>query len=445
MKSFECNGIWWIPDNPKRKICGKLKFNPQDGLELKTIGYFKDEKESLDLKNYEIILGSTEKGNVTLINCIENQSSGGSFKKTSLYIQIILVGNHFEKKDDIKFNDMTISFLNLDEWAGLSGITDESKDSKDIFYFEDPGSISATVEDLKISIHFLNYYESKRFQLELRQNTVFFLESIYEIHLDEFLYNLCNQIRNFISLGIGKATFPTTIKAGTKDDNSVEIYYAINRFNIPNKQILNRDMFFVLSEIEDFEIIINNWLINYDSLRPVYSAYFGTLNNSKMFLEQEFLSLAQALESYHRRMFGGSYIDEEDYKPFAEILYDAIPSELDSSHKNSLKDRIKYGYEFSLRKRLKEILSKYDSIIVTIISDKSGFINDVTNTRNYYTHLNEEGKEYAVTNMLELDKLTKKLKFLLEICFLEELGFKVSEIEKLTSKDRRYDYIKDSD
>lgn len=443
MESFECEGIWWLP-NDEKKICGKLKFDSQDGAELKTIGFFKSEMESLDLKRYGIILGSTDKGLMTLVNTIETHSGAGSFYKSSLYVQIILKGHLFEKKEDMKFKNVSFSFLNLEEWANLNGIHRELGEDFPVFYFKSPQPITTTVQDLGISIRFLGYNKTTRFNAEIGQETVFVIENINGIDLNDFIFNIGNQIRNFLTLGMGNATFPLEIQTLTIDDKDVNIYYRTNSFNRTYKKILNHEMFFSLNDISNFEMIMKNWLINYDKLRPVYSAYFGTITNSKMFLEQEFLSLIQALESYHRRMIGGEYMDEKDYSAHTKNLYLNIPPEFSHSHKDSLKNRIKYGYEYSLRKRLKELLGKYNTILNPIISVEKDFIEDVVNTRNYFTHLTEEGKKSAVTEILELNKLTVKIKFLLEICFLEELGFEFEKIQELTLRDRRYDYIKKS-
>jgi hypothetical protein len=34
---------------------------------------------------------------------------------------MVIVGGHFEKEEDILFNNLSISYSNLDEWAGISG------------------------------------------------------------------------------------------------------------------------------------------------------------------------------------------------------------------------------------------------------------------------------------------------------------------------------------
>jgi len=41
IEKFEYKGIWWLPDKPKERISGTLKFTPDEGAILDLIGSFK--------------------------------------------------------------------------------------------------------------------------------------------------------------------------------------------------------------------------------------------------------------------------------------------------------------------------------------------------------------------------------------------------------------------
>lgn len=45
MEEFEYNGIWWLPENPKKKISGTLRFNLREDANLELIGSFKEAKD----------------------------------------------------------------------------------------------------------------------------------------------------------------------------------------------------------------------------------------------------------------------------------------------------------------------------------------------------------------------------------------------------------------
>ena len=110
--------------------------------------------------------------------------------------------------------------------------------------------------------------------------------------------------------------------------------------------------------------------------------------------------------------------------------------------KKSLKNRIKFGNEFSLRKRLIDICDKHGKNIGTFIKNDTSFVGKIIDTRNYLIHNSPELKNKACYGK-ELIMITYQIKLLLEICILRSLGFGEEEVNKLISKHERYqfDYI----
>ena len=188
-----------------------------------------------------------------------------------------------------------------------------------------------------------------------------------------------------------------------------------------------------------FDSFLRNWFEKVDLLEPIYDLYFGTLYNPRMYSEQKFLSLVQAIESFHQRIHGGEYMSVEEYEPVYDALVNAIPDWVSSDLKYRLKEYLKYGREFSLRKRMKDIIYIYQANTDRFIGNKNAFIEKVVDTRNYQTHHDEDLKERAAGGE-ELDRLTQKLKVLLEVCLLTELGFSSEEIKGLFSRNSRYQY-----
>jgi ApeA N-terminal domain 1 len=63
----------------------------------------------------------------------------------------------------------------------------------------------------------------------------------------------------------------------------------------------------------------------------------------------------------------------------------------------------------------------------------------VNDTRNYLTHYSPELKERFATTGKEYYELADKLRALIEICLLEELGFEANMIYELIKKNRRFE------
>ena len=195
--------------------------------------------------------------------------------------------------------------------------------------------------------------------------------------------------------------------------------------------LIPSQMLFTFQDISDRpEKFLRNWFDKASLLEPVYDLYYGIVYYPPTNQENIFLNLIQAIESFHRRIFKGEYIPKKDYEDKVyDILVKAIPALEGQDLKESLESKLRYGNEFSLRTRLRDILKRYNEIMPGFIPDKKDFINKVVDTRNYYTHYDEDLKGRAVSDE-SLYYLTQRLRRLLEICLLRELGFNLKEIKE---------------
>jgi hypothetical protein len=133
-------------------------------------------------------------------------------------------------------------------------------------------------------------------------------------------------------------------------------------------------------------------------------------------------------------------LSDDNYTHIHKTLNKAIPQEVKDDFRKSIKQKLKYLNEFSLRKRLKEILEKCGDVVNIIIHDNERFIEDVVKTRNFLTHY-DKNIEMEAKSDEDLIKLVQKLKFILEICFLIELEIPVETITSLISRNKRYKYL----
>jgi len=459
MEEFEYSGIWWLPENPENQVSGTLKYNPRDGATLILVGSFKEEKNFNIFIQPKMILGVTSNGKyITLYKCFEtkfNMSFPGLLN-SAFKVSVIIIGCHFGKEEDIVFSSLSLSYSNLNEWTGISGFrlkpkfNQENRLIKFEVLYEFPEKIEAKFDKYNISIDFnFNTKRENGYELNLKQTTVFKIEPNNPFHLNEYLDEHLYNIQNFLSLAIGTAAYPliiigkskasiTKLNDGTIVYNDILIFYKLGTLVDLSKKVYEFDMLFSFKDISDnFEIILKNWIEKSEILRPVYDLYFGTLYNPSMYLQHQFLSLVQALESYHRRKYEGKYISDNNYSELHEILVKSIPKNVESDFRKSLYQKIKYLNEFSLRKRIKEIFLKYGDLVESIIQDQENFIEDIVNTRNFLTHYDKDLEPKSKKGK-ELYWLTQKMKFLLEICLLSELGIHDESIKTLVSRNQKF-------
>ena len=186
------------------------------------------------------------------------------------------------------------------------------------------------------------------------------------------------------------------------------------------------------------ETIFNNWLEKADLLRPVYDLYFGTIYSGDMYLEFQFLSLIMALEVYHRRLIGNEDISTEEHEERVKQILNNTPDK----YREWLKEKLKYSNEPSLRKRIKEIYDMLKNIgyVTDLIPKKKDFVDDVVNTRNYFVHYDQSLKNKALKGT-KLYRLIQKLKVLVEICLLKEIGFLDTKIDNIYRQNRKYKWL----
>lgn len=463
MPEMEYRGYWWLPEDDSKKIPGTLSFAEHKGKAiLNLLGTLVEPHNLLKARTMPLIYGFSESGKqITLYQCsnLGAHLSFPGFSTEKYNVARVFVGGYLGGGGDITFKTVSVSLSNASEWVNVSGIEytmTASGGDTTLKY-----SARKVVEvnwgkEWKIEILHRASVQPPKHSLEttiasITERVQFKIESSEEKPFDWFLQKI-DLISNFLTLGIGAPVFPLAIDGTTERavliiDNvtrypDVAIFFSMAEDPRMLKNRTWNEMLFAYRHITaDFETMIKKWFEKAELLSPVYNLFFGTFYNSSMYLQHEFLSLIQALESYHRRVCVGKYLEDKPYEPIRKTLTERIPADLDSSFKESLKSRLKYGNEFSLRKRLKDVLDRYSKFATGLIDDFDVFISQVVDTRNYLTHYTHELEEKAFKGY-DLYVLCQKIKFLIEICFLSELGLSEDSISRRLKEDRRYNHIK---
>jgi hypothetical protein len=124
-----------------------------------------------------------------------------------------------------------------------------------------------------------------------------------------------------------------------------------------------------------------------------------------------------------------------------------IPRNFNDDYKRRLEDGLRHLYQYSLRKRLKDLLEKisknYSSELLKDYKEakrRQSFSDLVTNTRNYLTHFDKKPED-KIAEGEELINVTEELKILLEVCLLKEIGFSANDVDTLIYKQYNYRII----
>lgn len=469
MKRFECRGLWWLPSS-KRRITGTLSFDGRSRPKLSLVGTLRlPPSESARYDELPVVLGMTAEGRaVTLCNCVEENSNAtwpSGMRTTDYRARMAVIGHHFRSLAQVRFTSVAVRFSNLTEWTSLSGLKDEWEKEADGRFrkltvtYSSPPTYEVSLNEARIRF-FHTWRSGGRSvgRFNFRQRTFIEVTPPSALDYDEYWLRYFYHIRNFLTLGLDAPAGVVQVQgfvatgrrrgrnaASQQATRQLDIYYNGGTKTEKGRRPKSRNMLFSLATVGTrYGQFLERWIARADTLGPVFNLYFGTIFNPENYLELQFLSLAQAVESYHRRTIGGQYLGPALFAKVKEALIEALRDqrlEIPRNVRTAYEMRLGYFDEYSLRKRLKELITRIGPLAAFLIHDSDAFVNSVVSTRNYLTHYDKTLRDSSASG-LGLYHLGQQLRFLLELCLLREVGFEDAEIRGIVERHPRYLHLR---
>lgn len=425
-------------------VAGILSFEPAKGGTLKLLGRFGDAYSDLDQGQTEkipIIHGLIQGSDVTLSGCYVTgrQFSTPGFDETTLVVTQIFKGFHFCRSEDIKFTSLSMTFTHLDNWMNQYNL---NRDGFDEARRADFPPIEIPLDRVRIELWYGRQTNSNRNEVSLRSNARVSIIAPGGLHINELIRYVDFHIPNFLTLATGYVNYPADIRGQVGElKNPIDILYRVPGYREDSTFLTPWHMLFQYDDVEDeLPTFLANWISKSERLWSVVELYFKLHYQRELDTRTRFLFLAQATEAYHRSVHGGQYCTKQEYKHIRDALIEAIPTELDSSFKDKLKGMIAYGYEYSLRSRIRficeNILGNHTQIIEEFVGKTKVFAHQVTTIRNRLTHL--DGSAGVDIRDEEIFDYVQKMQMLLRVCFLVELGFSGDRIRAVLIKNKTY-------
>ena len=457
---FELDAEWWLPGTPDNRVVGHLTFRRGSRPRV-TIQGVLDQTDAVINQpyGYEFVLGTTNTGQkISLQECTlrRHTMSPNGYSTSEVDADVAYIDVHFADAGSAQFDRLWVHFLNFEEWAGKRAFDVDLRENgrSMTVKYDPPSPIEMHPSDVIIRVTAKGpSLRQKRFtEISVSQQLLVGLDFGRPRPLKDFQDTL-RHIQNFLSLMVYDPTYRLSIE-GVTDANTVA--YDDGEAFCPPVPILSQESFFpthleskhgaemlcTLPTIEnDLETYLDNWLSSGAAIEPVHNLYFSVVNNPKSYLELTFLCFTQALETYHRRRFGGKYQSDEEYhKGLYTAFLEVIPDGTDPDFRESLKrGKLKYANEFSLRRCLKEIADEASKVVqegfLASNRDRASFVRRVSDTRNYLTHYDLDLVSKAA-DIDELVELTDKARILLEMCLLREIGFEPEQIRSMLMQHR---------
>jgi hypothetical protein len=195
---------------------------------------------------------------------------------------------------------------------------------------------------------------------------------------------------------------------------------------------------FTLSALGDgLENAVIGWQEGFKTFRDALDFYFSIdpESDTDVALEHHFLSVLDALESYHRRVGKKQFnlLPESAHEARLKAVLESAPLE----HRDWLKNRLLYSNEVSLRSRVKQLYDEQPANVKNLLGNKNEFAGNIVDTRNYLIHHSPVLKASALAG-LQLWRATKKVRLVLQACFLQQMGLPDDAIAAAIVRSRDY-------
>lgn len=172
---------------------------------------------------------------------------------------------------------------------------------------------------------------------------------------------------------------------------------------------------------------VARWLDVVEAFQTSLDSMMSITHAAQMFGENRFLNVTYAAEAFHRVTVGGGYVPDDVYALMLEEIVAATPVE----HHEWVRDKLEYGNQPTLRKRLSELAGNAGKAVRPLIGDKGKWAFAVSQVRNRLTHLGDDGK----TSGADLRHLAESVYAVTRVSMLLEAGVPITVLEAKAESD----------
>lgn len=429
-ETAEWVGLWWLPDNPDKRIPGTLRYDGQGSLSL--IGEFEDylclktatggiiiSNEAL---RWDVIHGVCEQLEITLLNCALPSDTqffymlgkGKGTETQTMTAEIAIIGAHISGMDDAEFTAVEVSVEGLGFWAASSafmgplGASDCKSDKTGTTSVSPIEAQTVTVDSTEYrlahthTLSFLDHHKSGT--VGRMRDTTFISACRPERFTLSAALEEVRLILNLISLATNRAAGVFWLQLEVAGSNSVSandhplprrqaaVLYSPLALGKHDAKAADPNSAFFTCDVIPFEKVIPRWCKVRGHLQTATNMILSLRYAPARFIENNLLTAVGAAEVLHRGLdINVSPFLKNEFKKIRDAMLDQVPEE----HRDRFKGMIRN--DPTLRDRLCALADRLDDeAIAQLLPDKESWAKRTTRARNDLAH---EGK--APTHSIE--------------------------------------------
>ena len=434
-EDFSITGHWWLTSRPAEPIAGTLS-STGGRMHLRLLGSLPGIDPNRTYIKVPLIHGVAEAKSVSLVDRFQTHFAlkmPGTIEQ-GFMPGLTYLGDHLPDSGAHEFESWGSVLTDLGPWIGEEPVHQSfqmgegGKLSRISHVYEGGSEHRFRVDTESVNLRFGydistegDAYQSRAFKYAARLT----IEPDAPKDAAWFM-NRVQSVNELMSLLVGRLMRSRHVYAlrqsGSEKTESYEVRFD-HRPPARTKKLQPYEILVPRMAVSDMlGRIASTWFVDHDKLQEPVSLILYAVHEGPLEWHVRLLLLCQALESFHRNFCGGYYLSEEAYEPIKSALTKAIPEDTESSLKDSLRSRIRFGNQYSLLKRLNELHKALgDPLLRRIAVDADTFARDVKDARNYYTHW-DSASVVDIPKGAALANLVSKLSAVARLVLLKHLG-----------------------
>jgi hypothetical protein len=447
---LQLQGVFWDALKPDAKFAGVLSCDGRR-IELQTFAELVTPDISFLITNPETVLdvvhGFTSEGECTLVGLQELSAPGlvdfphNRAMRTRKYrVGACVIGWHLQSDTTPDISSASLRYSGISEWLPPRCSIAVTEEGSQVSFPAAPLTVLdvcvlANKTRVSIRVHQRPAYTPGGRDITARSNPSVAIEPAERKSLQWFV-DSAYRFENFFSLCLGTSVRLNTVElTGTADQNGWLLLPRKGKEEKPDLQAWTR------GDSSQLAAAVTAWLSTPEAFRPLENLIYGTIRHSSLFVETEFLSLAQALESFHRLTDNSRVVAPAFFKHALKALCRLISDQCGASPiAERFLDGIRHANDPSFKTRIHSLLSRMRSDHATrLLDDPATFEQALRQTRNHFTHPGIARKSKVITRTKELFQFNQRLHALLRLLMLLSIGFSEDSIfEAVYYQSRRW-------
>ncbi|MBE7507451.1 MAG: hypothetical protein HS101_14365 [Planctomycetia bacterium] len=465
-------GLWWTPNVPDQPIAGSLIVDQVEGITLDLDCITSSEKaesltdvvsmrHSTDVKPNLIVHGRSQEGVAfTLYNGFVRHAGDRSsgLSNALIYFNRGIEGWAFEDPTSVNVAKIHSRFHGLVAWMDHNPFKIEYRSRlRDTFITHKlPKAIRVQIDpDRLLTLSWDRQGPTKSIiqtEVNVHSTPAIGIEYSSPRSLDNAIDDLgiCGDLLTLLlgapTVGYDSEFFSSqAIRAIGKRRYPARLRPIGARFQLKDKLAdwMPDDVLLPLPQLRSaLDQVFSKWFELHKRCWAAINPYFASLRTPGPFVNDRFFALASSAESLHR-----SLRPRRPPIPRAEWnrIREAVLASVESHRREYVCSRLNFEKDLNYRDRLKELISRFPTLHAEVIGDsdlQEEFCDRVTSLRNIEAHKFDRKK--SSTSGPAIEKLTAKLRVIIDSWLLAECGIPGETIEASFRGNRRYWYYADN-